>query len=238
MEYFYKNIHNKKDGLYPECKRCSVIKSDQRRENNKEHYQKIAKTKYKSDKDRVLSRQAKHRETRKDYYSQKGKDFRQSEKGKQSYKIYIQKRKKKKHIIYDEEWEACKKYFNNKCAYCGLSIDKHYSPYRDEMKLFDFHREHVIEEGRNDIKNCIPSCNACNNQKKRKSLNNWYNTLNPKYSYEKYHKIYMWLRYDHKKYIMPKRRYKGQHISERLKEVENNKKANRFQYSDWSLNRY
>ena len=88
------------------------------------------------------------------------------------------------------------------------------------MKLYDFHKEHVVDEGKNDLRNCIPSCNKCNSQKNTNSLNNWYNITNPNYTYERYCKIYQWIRYDHKKYIMPKRRYKWQNMNERLKEIE------------------
>jgi len=99
----------------------------------------------------------------------------------------------KSHSITKDEWELCKSYFDYSCAYCGL----------DEMKAKEMygnvlHREHVIHEGRNDLKNCVPSCKSCNSQKSMYTLNKWYNSNNPKYDYARYHKIYLWLKQDHK----------------------------------------
>jgi hypothetical protein len=69
----------------------------------------------------------------------------------------------------------------------------------------DLHKEHLIDCGRNDLKNCVPSCKSCNSEKHTDSLNNWYNSNNPKYTVEKYLKIYLWIRFECKKYIKRKR---------------------------------
>lgn len=121
----------------------------------------------------------------------------------QSYSVT---RKNKKHIMINKEWEACKKYFIHRCAYCGLKIEEHWIVFRGNLKLGDFHREHVIEDGRNDIKNCVPSCKSCNSEKGQMTLNEWYNPSNPKYNRERYYKIYTWIRFDCKKYIQPKKK--------------------------------
>lgn len=144
-------------------------------------------------------------------------DYRKSEYGKAKFRQYGQHRK---HDVYDEEWKLCKKYFNYECACCGLPINEHYVTRNKKLKLFDFHKDHVYYDGKNDLSNCIPLCNDCNNKKKRKSFNVFYNKNNTDYTYERYHKIYLWLRYDYKKSIMPKRRFKGQRLAARLKEVE------------------
>lgn len=70
----------------------------------------------------------------------------------------------------------------------------------------DLHKEHIIHDGKNDLRNCVPSCYRCNINKWKYSLNNWYNLNNPNYTFEKYHKIYQWVRYDYKKYIKKKRK--------------------------------
>jgi len=80
-----------------------------------------------------------------------------------------------------------------------------------------------IDNGKNDLRNCVPSCYSCNSQKNKKTLNEFYNPENPNYTYEQYYKIYQWIRYDYKNHILPKRRYKGQHISMRIKEIEQSK---------------
>jgi hypothetical protein len=78
------------------------------------------------------------------------------------------------------------------------------------MINMDFHKEHVIHEGKDNLSNCVPACQSCNDKKWKFTLNEWYNSSNPVYTYERYHKIYLWLRYDYKKYIQkrkPKQKY-------------------------------
>lgn len=141
----------------------------------------------------------------------------------EQFREYGKKRQEKKHIINDIEWNNCKKYFNYECVYCGLPMEEHFMERNGKIYNYDLHKEHVIDDGKNDLRNCIPSCNDCNKIKHQKTLNEFYNPNNPNYTYERYHKIYMWMKYDHKKFIMPKRRYKNQRLSARLKEIENNK---------------
>lgn len=99
----------------------------------------------------------------------------------------------KKHKIPKEEWIRCKEYFNFSCAYCGMTEVEHKNKYNQQL-----HKEHVIHDGRDDIKNCVSSCKICNSCKNISSLNNWYNTNNINYSRERYLKIYNWIRYDSK----------------------------------------
>lgn len=109
-------------------------------------------------------------------------------------KDYNQKRKHKKHKITLKEWNACKEYFNFECAYCGTSEEEHKKQHKQQL-----HKEHVIHEGRDDIKNCVPSCRSCNSKKHIYTLNNWYNSSNPDYTKERYLKICQWVRHDCKK---------------------------------------
>jgi len=78
----------------------------------------------------------------------------------------------------------------------------------EHRKIFktDLHKEHLIDDGRNDLKNCVPSCKSCNSEKHIDTFNQWYNPSNPKYSREKYLKIYNWIRFECKKYIQKKKR--------------------------------
>jgi hypothetical protein len=166
----------------------------------------------------------KFRKNNKEHIQDYGINYRQTERGKQKYKIYGENHREKEHRISEAEWEECKKYFNYRCAYCGLPIEQHYVPRKKKMVWQDFHREHVIHDGRIDIKNCVPSCNSCNSKKKKQSLNAWYNLNNPNYTYERYHKIYMWLRYDYKKYIK-KRKPKGKYEKKNKEYWINNRKV-------------
>lgn len=218
-KYFYK-WNNSSDGFHAQCIEDSKIKARKRKADKKEECNKKDREYRKKN---HIVRQKKEKEWRQDnrehvrnYY----RDYRI--KNIKQISGYQQKRQEKNHIIADIEWHNCKMYFNMRCAYCGRPIEEHYVIYRGKTKLGDFHKEHVIHTGKNDLSNCIPSCLICNSTKHEKSLNQFYNESNPYYTYERYYRIYLWLRYDYKKYIMPKRK-KNQKLTTRLKEIETNK---------------
>ncbi|MCM3387283.1 HNH endonuclease [Ureibacillus chungkukjangi] len=110
----------------------------------------------------------------------------------------------KKHDINKEEWKACKEYFDNSCAYCGLHHDHHYRMWSGELKKMDLHKEHVDHNGSNNLSNCVPACQSCNSSKYNFELHDWYNKDNPDFTQEKFDKIHKWLETDYKKYIMNK----------------------------------
>ena len=113
----------------------------------------------------------------------------------------IKREQHKAHVIYKKEWIACKDYFENTCAYCGLPIEEHLITRLGIKKLGDFHKEHVDNNGANDLSNCVPSCGVCNSSKHEDSLQKWYTIDNPVYSVERENKIFSWLNGDYKKYI-------------------------------------
>jgi len=124
---------------------------------------------------------------------------------------YSARRASKNHRISKEEWIACKEYFNNSCAYCGLPIEKHYRIYAGKLQKIDLHKEHMDDEGSIYLDNCIPSCGDCNDKKWKFTLDEWYNENNPDFTQERYDKIMKWINEDHKLYIeppKPKRIYK------------------------------
>lgn len=224
-EYFYYNDKNTLDYLHPECKRCGIEKGKQWVKDNKEKHRDRARISYKENKwdiKGVMRKSAKNRRENGKYLN-----WQRTKSGKESSIKAREKRKPKEHIMYDIEWDNLKKYFDNKCCYCGLPIEKHYIKRLGVIKQGDFHRDHVIDDGRNDLKNALPSCEVCNSEKHTKTLNEFYNLSNPNYTREKYLKIVQWLRYDYKEYILPKRRYKGQRMVARIKEVEEAKRTNK-----------
>jgi hypothetical protein len=126
-------------------------------------------------------------------------------------KFYFEKRQHKNHKLNKSEWINCKKYFDNKCAYCGLSLSEHYFTRNGVTKLGDFHKEHVDHEGQDDLSNCVSSCGSCNNKKWKFPLEMWYNKQNIIYSQERYDKIIQWITTDYKQFIeeyVPKRKNK------------------------------
>ena len=207
--YFYKNTKNKTDGFYPECKECSIKKTQINRAENFEYRKQYDQKRYKSNPQKFKDNDKKVQKAKPEYYRNKNIKWRKEHPDKM--KEYREKRlKHKKHNITKSEWIACKNYFDNKCAYCELPIEKHLILRNYKWQQYDLHKEHAIDDGKNDLRNCIPSCQSCNSSKNNQTLNQFYNPNNPNYTYERYHKIYMWIRYDYKKYIekkKPKRKY-------------------------------
>jgi hypothetical protein len=101
------------------------------------------------------------------------------------YKYELGKIIRKKWKLLDSEWELCKKYFNNKCAYCG----------KETEKLF---RDHFENKSMGTINNLIPSCISCNSSKGKKNFYNWFTVNNPIYNDERFDKIIQWINIDSK----------------------------------------
>lgn len=110
---------------------------------------------------------------------------------KEKFAQYREERKERNHIISPEEWEICKKYFENQCAYCGNTEEQSLLEYNESL-----HREHAINDGADDITNCIPSCKGCNSKKWTWDLNEWYTEDNPIFSFDRLKKIMQWMNVD------------------------------------------
>jgi hypothetical protein len=93
----------------------------------------------------------------------------------------------KKHNIKKEEWEICKKFFNNECAYCGISEKEHRETY-----FQDLHKDHVVHDGSNSLENCVPSCKPCNSSKHDWAMYEWY-SIQKFFSVKRLKKINKWL---------------------------------------------
>ena len=204
-EYFYKNKGNS-DGLSPYCKVCEKKKStiyNQAHNDQRYWYNK----KYLSNPENLNKINKSIRERR----QRDGKFRGWQQNNKDKIKQYQENRKQHgDHKITKKEWESCKEYFNNQCAYCGLPIEEHYIIYKGERKLGSFHKEHVDHKGENDLSNCVPSCKECNSSKHDVKLENWYTETNQRFNQERLDKIHKWLDEDYKLYYIepkPKRKY-------------------------------
>lgn len=218
-EYFYINKSNKSDGLCPKCKECSKAKSMDWKHNNIKRTSELRKRYRKKEENR--KKEANRESNRKYRASEKYQQWLRDNPDK--IKGYNKKRNNKNHKINKREWDSCKEYFNNRCAYCGLPIEEHFRKRLGEIQKVDLHKEHVYCGGRNDLKNCVPSCNTCNTSKHEASFNDWYNLSNPVYDKDRYHKICQWIRYDCKKYIEPPKP-KGKYVKKNKKYWENKSK--------------
>jgi len=199
-ENFYKNKNIKMDGLNPACKQCDVKESGQR-QYNKYHSDDELKEYHR---EYFLEHQDYYRDVTRKYQKKKKSTIKKNQKewwktNKESIKQYNKVRSHKNHKISKTEWNSCKEYFNNSCAYCGISeVD---ALERDKNAL---HKEHVIHNGENDLSNCVPACKICNSSKSNRLLENWYNENVNVYDPIKLEKINQWINNDYKLYIEEK----------------------------------
>lgn len=190
---FYAHKSFKLDGYNPSCKECVKARQRARFEFTKPYHEKWMD----DNKEKVT-------EYNKKYYPEHIEEFQEKLKNWQKEnpeRVKYHRLKKRTHKISKKEWADCKKYFDNACAYCGLPIELHSMIYRGEERRSDFHKEHVDDNGLDDLSNCIPSCRNCNSKKGSCSLDEWYNQENILWSNEMYQKIINWITADYKKYI-------------------------------------
>lgn len=193
-----------KDRFHPRCQDCTRQTNKKRKKDNYDTY--------------YRPKQKEWNDANKDHRKELNQEFELKNPGRkkeihdefikkhpEKQKEYNRKREKKNHKISSKEWIACKNYFNNQCAYCGLPISEHWITYRGVRKLGDFHREHKDDNGANDLSNCIPSCESCNSKKWKFEFDEWYNKNNPVFSQERLNKINKWLSEDYKLYIEEKK---------------------------------
>ncbi len=181
---FYSQDKKKADGtLYtyyrPDCKNCTNESSRKWIEENYEQF--IGNVRKYISKPEVRERHKRESEERR-----KRGDFiewRKNNRGK--LKTYNEKRThNKKHEISNEEWQECKEYFNNSCAYCGIDEDKA----KHEMGHY-LHKEHVDTLGSNKIDNCVPACRSCNSSKGSYEFKSWYKGREDIFNEERLNKI-------------------------------------------------
>lgn len=199
-EWFPENLDNfykKKDKLSPYCKECERSKNYNWLIQNYDKHPVYMKNDYTKRKDKYLESANKQRESG---YS---KEWLQNNPDK--VKQYGEKYSNKAHKINKNQWLSCKEYFNNECAYCGLPIDKHYIKLKGEIRLGDFHKEHVNCNGSDGLENCIPACKKCNTSKHTENMEEWYKRQEF-FNEDKLNKIHKWLNDDYKQYIQDKPR--------------------------------
>lgn len=195
-DFFYKNKSNGIDGFDPYCIESAKLKTKKWQEDNYDQY-------------RINSKKSDYLPSTKIYWKEKEKkrrddgkysEWQQSNPDKiRGYNL--DRELHKKHEINNKEWEECKKYFNHRCAYCGLKIEEHWRKRKGKYSLYDLHKEHVDHNGKNDLSNCIPSCQSCNSEKAKKDMINWYTLESINFDQLKLNKIHRWLDMDYLKYF-------------------------------------
>ena len=202
IDNFY--MQNKKKpemGFTPQCRECTKDKSRKYGSEHKEEQAAYIRKWYIENKEitniKSLQWIADHPEHAKEVQNQ----WQKSEKGKEYMNTYWhEKTKQHQHKISEKEWKSCLEYFNNECAYCGMTLEDHLKLYKQQL-----HKEHKNHDGGNDLSNCVPSCRSCNSKKHDKIFDNWYNKSNPNYTLKRYRKIHKWLNEDYKLYLVEKK---------------------------------
>ena len=200
-EYFHRNKSNKSDGLYPCCKKCNIKKTKQWAKDNKEQHNEYNRKAFKENRWNIVTIRREGSIKRRE----NGKHQEWVKNNPEKIKQYLLNHRN--HDISDQEWIACKEYFDNSCAYCGLPIEENYRIYDGKSQKIDFHKEHVDDNGANDLSNCVPACKSCNSSKWAFTLEEWYREQEY-FSEEKFTKIYFWCNEEYKKYIEDKLPYR------------------------------
>ncbi len=198
-DYYQQKKNSKIRGDYiyynPECKECTNSRTRKWQNENKEKKLAYQKKFMKTRNYRITETKTRLTLHRKIYY----KEYQRENKDK--FKEYSEQHRN--HNITETEWIACKDYFNNECAYCGLRIDDHFITRNEKQIKTDFHKEHVDHNGNDDLSNCVPSCKSCNSKKWQHSLEEWYvpeNEFHNGFTERRLERIHRWLNDDHKQY--------------------------------------
>ena len=190
-ECFHRN-KNHKDGLANECKECAKKRKQKFYQKNKEkiledsrnHYQENKgwyAEYYQENKEEKLEYSRKYYEENRGYYREYSRKYRQDNKEEtleynkkyrqdnpEVYRLHQKRRRKRMaqlpHDLTLEEWEDALEFFNDSCAYCGVSDDT-------------VGKEHIIpvvKGGGYTADNIIPSCKSCNSSKHTSDMEEWY----------------------------------------------------------------
>ncbi|MCY6372437.1 HNH endonuclease [Clostridium ganghwense] len=186
---YYKNNKNKinehKRRQYQENKECYSAYKKQQYKNNKERYAEYSKKYYQKNRDKLIEYSKQYCKENKDKVYETQKRRRKNNRKKineihrewcrnnpEKIRIRGQRRRARKKellaTLNDKQWEQIKRYFNNRCAYCGK-----------EAPLTQEHFIPLSKGGEYTINNIIPSCTSCNCSKKDRDFFEWY----PKYHY-------------------------------------------------------
>jgi hypothetical protein len=187
---FYKNEMNKVDGRNPYCKDCTKKKSTKWRHDNPEKHR-VHFTTMNNKKIHKVYKQINNKKRKENGDISawlKDNPDRQRE--------YGRRQRERKHKLTEYQWDACRLYFNYRCAYC----DKTWEQNKLETKK-DLHKEHFDFSGVNNLSNCLPSCRDCNSHKWEFPFEEWYTEDNPVYDLDRKQKLYKWINDDHKSYL-------------------------------------
>jgi len=200
-EHFYMNQKNGVDGFHPDCKYHTIEKSRKWAKDNPEREKEIRHKINTNPSDKTRETKRIDAQTRRD----NGKYYQWLKDNPDKQSAYTLNHRQ--HDITEKEWRLCKDYFDNKCAYCGLPAEKHFASRNGKEIIMDLHREHVEDDGYNDLRNCVPSCKGCNSAKHDFIMVDWF-SRQTFYDIVRYNIIILWTTEDYEQYIEEKPPYK------------------------------
>lgn len=193
---FYKTPRGKY-GLRGVCKKCEKTndrkRSKQYYEENKENTLKKNKQYYEENKEDVLKRRKQYYEENKDNILERCKQYKENN----PEKVFNQcsKRRLKEERqgsgITKEQWLEMMDFFDWKCAYSGITLNK------DNRSI-----DHIIplnNNGLNEPWNCIPMLKSYNSSKCNKDMITWYKQQEF-FNIDRLMKIYEWQEYAFEKW--------------------------------------
>jgi hypothetical protein len=137
-------------------------------QKNRDHITKYRKFHYQQNKGKISNQNKQYYEINKVQVLEVMKGYRQTPHGREVLRLNRQRRaaldKELPSTLTLEEWEQCKKYFGNVCAYCG----------KDPRTLSQDHFIPVVNGGGYEACNIIPACTSCNSKKNTKNFFEWY----------------------------------------------------------------
>ena len=222
VEYFYKR-KDSADGFRGRCKECDLECRSIYREENRQAINKDKLENYYKNRVEVLQKRKDYyknnRESRLLYARNNAERQRQNNKiwrrkNKEhliEYEREYRKRNPERVITKNQKrrarvknvnntltvvgWKKIKAYFNNSCAYCGVTEKEHKLKYGEQL-----HQEHFVSltsGGGYTHNNIIPSCKSCNSSKGTKDFFEWYPT-HSSYNKNRETNILKYLGYDDK----------------------------------------
>lgn len=203
INFYYRNKNKMELGLTPRCRKCTTQNTlDYHFEHRDERLICLRKA-YADDPEKYIEWDRLNRLADPEYHKLKDRKWRKAN----PEKCREYSRRHRNHDITEAEWRKGLKAFDYKCAYCGLSQEDHWIEKSGNVINMKLHKDHVDDNGANDLRNAVPACLSCNSSKHESSLDDWYKSRDF-YDIEKYNKIIWWTKEGYKKYIDNKPPYR------------------------------
>lgn len=203
--YYMKNKSKPELGYSPECKECAIVRTKKNTSKDPDKVLNAVIDWQNKNKERFLTTQHEYNKKRKDKQREYTSDYIKEHPEKQ--KVYVQNHRN--HDITNKEWQENLKAFDYCCAYCGLPAKEHIVKRNNKYIIMELHKEHVEDDGYNDVRNCTPACQSCNSIKGGKTIDELFQLKFIKgFTQEKYDRIIWWTTEGYKDIIEEKPPYR------------------------------